>query len=428
MKYPRVLLLHMTKVRLDDPVNLLVRTLFGGWPKENIAQIYTGHYSGTGEFCGQYYEIGLEERRFGLIFGLLKSAGMNSMSGQSVADQGMKLRVSLGVVLAKKIVSTIIDSGIWEVIFRIRLSTSLANFVRDFNPAIIYTQGHHLGITRLALQMNEKFSVPLCYFPVDDWHSCLYSGSPIHIEVNRLAREIAKRASLRFALGPKMSEVLAGRYGVDFECIYNADDSTRFKVVEHQKIGDKPIIIGLFGSLYLGRIACLFDLLRACQLLKHKFVIRVYCSSVPVDAPEELLNSAEVEFLPLPSHDELPQALAECDILFLPESFDPAYRKAIELSLSTKSHLYMMSGRPILIYGPPWSGTVDYARRFGWGVVVDKRNNKDLLQGIKMAASQPIAKEIVSRGYSVAKRHHNITVLRKRVLERVRATVQGYAL
>ena len=40
MKYPRVLLLHMTKVRLDDPVNLLVRTLFGGWPKENIAQIY----------------------------------------------------------------------------------------------------------------------------------------------------------------------------------------------------------------------------------------------------------------------------------------------------------------------------------------------------------------------------------------------------
>ena len=70
---------------------------------------------------------------------------------------------------------------------------------------------------------------------------------------------------------------------------------------------------------------------------------------------------------------------------------------------------------------------VDYAPRFGWGVVVDKRNDKDLLQGIKMAASQPMAKEIVLRGYSVAKMHHDITVLRMRVLERVRAAAQGYA-
>lgn len=189
MKYPRVLLLHMTKVHLDDPANLLVRNLFGDWPKENIAQIYTGNHSGTGEFCGQYYEIGQEERRFGRIFGLLKPAGMNTMSVQPVTNQGTKSRASFGKVLSKRIVSTIIDSGIWEVIHRIRLSTSLANFVRDFNPAIIYTQGYHLGITGLALQMNEKFSVPLCYFPVDDWHSCLYSGSPIHIEVDSLARK-----------------------------------------------------------------------------------------------------------------------------------------------------------------------------------------------------------------------------------------------
>lgn len=425
MIYPRILLLHMTKVHSDDPSNLLVRTLFGGWPKSKIAQIYTGNYSGAGEFCGEYHAIGSRERMFGRMFGLLKPLGVNSIYGHSVEGKGIKSNTSFIKVLSKQFVSRIIDSGIWEAVFRIRLSPSLANFIYDFSPDAIYTQGYNLGITRLALQISDVFSVPICYFPVDDWHCSLYSGSPMHIEVDRLAKTITKRAALRFALGPKMTEVLTTRYGVDFECIYNADDLARFKIVDRKQVDDNPIIIGYSGSLYLGRTACLLDLLRSCKLLKHKLKIRIYCKSLPVDTPNELVNSENVEFLPLPSHDDLPKYLIECDILFLPESFDPAHKKAIELSLSTKCHLYMMSGRPILVYGPDWSGTVDYARRFGWGIVVDKRDEKVLLQGISKALSKENAKEIVEKGYSVAKMNHDVEALRKRVLERINSTVQG---
>jgi hypothetical protein len=424
MKYPRVLLLYMTKVHSDDPQNLLIRTVLGDWPKENIAQIFTGCYSGTGEFCVQCYAIGRGERRFDRIFGLLKRAGVSAMSGKSLSHQGMRSRSSLGHVLSKRIVSSIIDSGFWEVIFRVRLSTALASFVRDFNPDIICTEGYSIGLTRLALQIMEKFSVPLCYFPLDDWHSYLYHASPVHIEVDHLARAIAKRASLRFALGPKMTEILTQRYNVNFECIYHADDLARFRVLEHEESSDEVIVIGFSGSLVFGRITCLSDLLRACQLLNQKFRIRVFCTSVPVETPEGLLNSESVEFLPLPVHDKLPQALAGCDILFLPESFDTAYRRAIELSLSSKCHLYMMSGRPILVYGPPWSGTVDYAKRFGWGVVVDRQDDQELLHAIRCATSQPGATEMVAKGYSVARANHDVKVLRRRMLERVVAVTK----
>lgn len=34
----------------------------------------------------------------------------------------------------------------------------------------------------------------------------------------------------------------------------------------------------------------------------------------------------------------------------------------------------MMSNRPVLVYGPSYSGTVDYADRDGWGLVVSERN------------------------------------------------------
>ncbi len=427
MNYPRILFVHMTKVRSEDQLNLLIRSLFGDWPKENIGQIYTGCYPGKGEFCGHYFEIGPGDRRFGRVFGLFKMAGLATKSGRTVTAPGMRSRTPFVKVLSKRIVSTVIGSGIWEVVFRIRRSKRLVNFVHEFKPDIIFTQGYNLGLTGLALELAEQFSLPIFYFPVDDWHSCLYHKSPIHREVDYLANIIAKRAALRFALGPKMSETLTERYQVGFECVYNADDLTRFNAVGPRKSDHKAIVFGFTGSLNLGRVICLVDLLSACESLNIRFVIKVYCLSVLLETPERLLNSKHVEFLTLPSHADLPQALSECDILFLPESFDPAYRKAIELSLSTKSHLFMMSGRPILVYGPEWSGTVDYARRFGWGVVVDRRDDQDLLNGITKIMSTDVAKEVVSKGHIVVKLNHDIHVLRKHVLDRVKSTVQGHS-
>ena len=36
-RYPRVLMVLMTKVKAEDSVNLLIRNEFGGWPKASLA-------------------------------------------------------------------------------------------------------------------------------------------------------------------------------------------------------------------------------------------------------------------------------------------------------------------------------------------------------------------------------------------------------
>ncbi len=77
-----------------------------------------------------------------------------------------------------------------------------------------------------------------------------------------------------------------------------------------------------------------------------------------------------------------------------------------------------MSKRPILVYGPPWSGTVDYARRRGWGIIVDKRGERELLKGI-LTASLPTASESIAIGYDVARSNHDIKMLRAHVWQRV---------
>ncbi len=80
-----------------------------------------------------------------------------------------------------------------------------------------------------------------------------------------------------------------------------------------------------------------------------------------------------------------------------------------------------MSGRPILVYGPPWSGTVEYARQGGWGVVVDSKSGDALLRALNYAKTPAGSKETVARGYDVAAANHDIRLLRRRVFDRITA-------
>ncbi len=424
-KYPKVLLVHLTKVHQKDAVNLMLRNLFGDWPKENLAQIYTGDYRGTGDFCGHYFKIGIKERRLGWLFHALKPMGMEALSGYSLSNEIAKVRVSRVQRWIANVVSNFVALGYWEVLFNVRSSDALLEFIHEFKPEILYTQGYSLNLTRLSLEIAERLKIPICYFPMDDWHSSLYEGSYLHRHVEEIATRVAQNASVRFALGPKMAETLTSRYNVLFECLYHADSPERFNVSRDPKNSTRnEFVVGYVGSLYLGRSSAIQDLLKACALINYPFRIEVYCENIPTDIPQELISSPAVVFLPLPDHNQLPGVLVNCDMLFLPESFESKYKSAIELSLSTKAHLYMFSRRPIVVYGPPWSGTVDYAKRFGWGIVIEQQDIQLLAEGIKAAFSSQ-AKDFVQKAYNTALLNHDIKKLRAKVHKEITATVWG---
>ncbi len=426
MSYPRVLLVHMTRVYQHDGVNLLIRSLFGEWPRENLAQIFTGRVSGNGDFCGQYFEIGHQERRLGRLFYALKPKAMSAVVGSSTAQKVGK--PASWQKWKANLVSNFIASGYWDLLFSIYASNPLIEFVRNFKPDIIYTQGYSLSFTALALDLARRFKIPICYFPMDDWHSSLFAGSLVHRRVEALATELAQSAALRFALGPKMTETLTARYGIPFESLYHADDPKRFYSSERvKKSSEDTLVIGYVGSLYLGRSATFQDLFEACVLLKRPFRIDIYCENIPPETPAKLLHSPQVNFLALPDHNSLPKTLANCDVLFIPESFETKYKPAIELSLSTKSHLYMFSQRPILIYAPPWSGTVDYAKRSGWGIVVDREGSDALAEGLRVATSDQ-ADPIVAQAYHVAMLNHNLDAMRATIRQRICEAVGNTAL
>ena len=412
--YPRVLIIHLTKAKADDACNLLIRTQFGEWPKERLVQIHsTAEPYGEGEFCSRYYKISKRDRRYGGIFDKLRGrVNKNLLNQNNAKDFDVKkinILNDLFIKLKNNIANILINSGIWEAVFSVKLSDEMCEFVEEFNPEIIFCHGSTISFATISLLISRKYNIPICIQNVDDWAYGRYVKSPVRWLLRKRAKELIDGSAVRLVFGEKMKREFEDRYGVKFNVTYHLDDIKRFE--DNYIEENKQIKIIYTGSLELKRHEALYDLLLASRKLdeyKGRIRIEIYTSNMPVDIKKELIEASEVKFYPLPKHNELPSVLSKGKILFLPESFNQD-RKLIEYSISTKAHLYMMSKKCIVVYGPKYSGTVSYAENDGWALVVKKRN----IEMLKEILSEAIAggervEKIINNSLKVVSKNHEI--------------------
>jgi glycosyltransferase involved in cell wall biosynthesis len=430
-KYPRVLIVVLTKVKAEDPSNLLIRTQFGNWSKADLAQIYSGETAGKGEFCGRYYALQAGDRFLGRLFMALRAGVFDMVAmdavGQSPASHRAG-RFSRWLKSAKhRFGSLLISSGVWEVIFRVRISAAMERFIESFKPDIIYCSGYSLAFTALPLLISRKYGIPICFQTLEDWPAYSYQYSPIGGVFRRQARRLISSAALRLAFGEKMQSLYEKRYRVPFYATYHLDSMERFHFTGSPH-AEGMIKIIFTGSLVLNRHECIEDLLKAIRLIQKErpwVGIEVYCSGLPNELSEDLRSAPEVKFLPIPAHEDLPRVLHDADVLFLPEAFSVNIKR-LDLAISTKCHLYMMAGRPILVYGPGYGGTIEYAREHGWALVVQQRDARILADAVcRLLDDHALVAELKSKAFKCFSRNHDLSAHRERFELLIEATAAG---
>jgi len=422
--YRRVLLVMTTKVKQDDTSNLQIRALFSQWPKEQLAQIYSGDGGGIGDFCGTYYQLGPQDRVFGRIFDRLKPSAMELIIPATVSDENMSIHPlsALKVGIRKLAEVVIVQSGIWELLFHIRISPAMDQFIRDFQPEVIYCQGYSIGFAILPVLLARQYQLPLCFHTTDDWPECLYRYSPVHLIVKRCAWQLIKQANLHLSFGAKMTQVYQQRYRVPFHQIDHLDDWERFRVPAWYPDDDPTPRIIYSGSILSGRHESLVDLVKAVRHLHTEIGplrIDVYCSGLPHNLDPLLREAPEVHFYQLPKHDQLPAIYAGAAIIFIAESFHSHWYNNW-LSVSSKCHLAMMSQRPTIVYAPVWNGSVDYALREGWAYGITERDVNTLKEAIRQLLTQPdITQQYIEKTEPVVRRYHDLHTIRQQFAQMI---------
>ena len=156
-KYPRVLIVYNSRINKADQHGVSIRGWFRDWPKENLAQIYSGGEVGEEVFCKYNFKLGRKERRFGNFFFKLKGSSIGQSSYIVSLDENFTSlkKFSLWSLAKNKISEWLINTGLWELIFKPVFSKELIKFIEDFKPQIIYCQGYSLTFAWLPVMVHK---------------------------------------------------------------------------------------------------------------------------------------------------------------------------------------------------------------------------------------------------------------------------------
>lgn len=431
-QHPRVLLVTMSRVHDVDQNGVSIRNWFGGWPRESLAQIYSGGEVESPPFCSRTYRISGNERRLGWIFDSVKRlaqppGGMQPRTRDYWGHPVMRVRRS-------RVAAAFIRQGVWELAFRPQLSRALREWIAEFRPDIVYAQGYSLAFCWLPLLIAREFNLPLCFHTGDDWPAALYARSKLQPlmsgTVKAAARRLIGASAVRLSNGPQMAEEYHRRYGVPFEALMMCDSAERFEACPAKRLA--PVDVATFvysGNLGHGRWESLLELCTALRRIEDRGEMRsrvfAFVPHIPAEASAALEGTSNLQLLPPVDHEELPAILRGADVLFLPETFDPIEAREIRLSVSTKAHLYMMSNRPILVYGSEDAGVVRYACE-GWALVVSRRDTHCLGQAaLSLLQDGELRARLLARAADVAARNHAQEIVRSRLLQLLAEAVAG---
>jgi glycosyltransferase involved in cell wall biosynthesis len=436
MKYPRVLVVVLGRINASDKFNngLLLRNLFAQWPRDNIAQIFSSGDNGDAGFFGRYYQLGPRDRRLGNLFYHLKEKTWDEIISPRYVNQYKVSHFPSLRSLGKKL---LMDTGLYELVFRPRVSREMINWVKEFRPDFIFAQGYNLTFTWLPLMLSRLFGIPIIYYPTDDWSSDLYCGNSncfpliniaIRFIVKKSVQEMIARARLCIAFNTLMQKEYQLRYKRDFFVLMHGDDWERYARTQPRRLvapgGYWIVTTGVFDK---HRLPLLFDLNRACEMIRAKGIL-VYATVFAVNRIAKLeisdIDSGSpscVNIENAPSHDDLVAFLRGADILFLPERFDETANN-IRLCISSKAHLFMFAQKPIVVYSAPQTGIVHYAREGRWAAVVDKRDPKFLADTfMKLLFDEKERFTLIKNAKVIADRNHNLLMIQARFLELVQS-------
>lgn len=427
--FPRVLLIYKNRISEFDSGGASLGRWFAEWPRGNLAQVYTGGNLEGSAFCAREYKLGGLDRRMGWIFDKLKRSSLGSSASIHTTTRPSSRRAWQRKAI-HAISRALVGSGLWEILFSPKLSPLLITWLQDFDPQLIFSQVPDLSLMRWTSEIHDHFQCPLCLQMSDDYSEALYrdtwSSLVLRPQVKKAFVNLVANAGLCFGTGEAMAQEYAKRYGKRFEPLYICDNSSRFRQAQPTRKGSSSQMTILYsGNLGLERWRSLGDLVLVVESLNSaglNIVIQAYVPAVPEEGKRILFNRPCLKFFSPPKDDDVPGLFKGADLLFLPEGFDVQAQRVTKLSISTKSHLYMMSERPILVYGPRGIGVVEYAKEFGWARVVDEHSLtklseavKELLQGSELQRSEQ------TRGWQVAMQNHE----GKNVREKFRRDLQS---
>ena len=367
MADPRILLVLNNCLSEHNSNGRTMLRLIGGMPRDSISQIYTSGEIADESFCGSCLRI---TNRDAIISYIAKPVcalpeATDSSHGSSPAHHSKKNALTM-----------LLRDLTWD--HSPRLKSILLDWSRKQQPDLILLQVGDASLhIRIATYLARNLDIPLLTYNTEDYYfkkhdymrRTMRPGLFYRIFHHRFCRvfdELMKLRPVCLYNCDGLKELYAQRFGDHGRVLYCGSDFSPKKSADT----DGPILYA--GNLGIGRVDALIELGKALQGIHKELSIDVY-GNAPADTVQTLRSGKGIRYHGSVDYSELRNLISKSRLLIHVESFDRFIAKDIQYAFSTKLADYMMSGVPILYFGPDSSEGARYLARNDMAFIVTNR-------------------------------------------------------
>ena len=420
---PRVLLITPAAFNRITGGGITFTNLFRGWPKDRIATVHSDPVPQSTEVCERYYRLTEAEIATWPILRPFRRAGSQGPHGSVAGDGAGVRRAAVARLLLRTGKRWLFGDGLPE---SGRLSSQLEDWIAAFSPQLIYTTLGGNGMTDLVDQVRRRFGLPLVVHFMDDWQSAIYRGGLLswvqRRKMHGLLRRNVEAASIAMGICDEMCRIYEDRFGIPFHSFQNPVDTRRWARPDSagESAGSTVRVLYTGSVLEFAQRDSLATCCQAVADLRRQgldVVLDIYSPAFQTTGMEHLFcvdDGIRIHEV-ISDDDRYFRTLAESDILLLPVNFDPASIAYIRLSMPTKVPSYLVSGTPVLVYGPAEVAQVRYAREAEWGHVVEGRGAEAVAVGLRvLIEDQALRQRLSGNARRLAAERHDVTAVRER--------------
>lgn len=407
--YPRLLIYSSSVFNSLTGGGVMLSNLFSGWPKDKIAAIHWDALAPETSVCELYYKLGSRE-----------IAKPWPLREKPASQDGVSQTQTTPLAAWRPLLQAVIGE---ELPRAVRLSSELNAWINSFQPELIYSIMGTLPYLRLLRLIVKHLQKPLVIHMMDDWPATLYKKGLLapwmRLCMQRELKWLLRQARERLVICEAMAQAYHERYGYGFKPYQNtieADLWTPYRKTNYQRQA-------VFELLYAGsllsysQVESLSDIAQAVIALNQKgLAFHLSIHSPPSHAAlyrSQLEHPPFVTLEPPLQNADIAGRLSAADCLVLAVNFDKPTQIYIRYSMPAKIPAYLLSGAPILVYGPSGVASVDYALKEGWGYVVKERSGARLQEALtQLAGSENLRKELGKRALSAGLKNHDAKLLR----------------
>ena len=407
----KVLIISHNPISTFNNMGRTIGSLFSGFAKEELCQLYIHPSVPDLQACHSYYRITDRDVLMSFIklrvHGGIVEPNTDQHMCSDDSKSGKLYRKMKQVGTTKRLIRDILwKSAYWN-------NADLKEWIEQEKPTCIFVApGMQKFLYDIALVIAKQRGIPLISYICDDYYFLQQKANPVIRYANwsircKIEKLMKKSDHVVFICDP-LKEAYQSHFHISSATTIMT--GTTSEILDEIHTGSSVESFVYMGNLYYNREKSLADIGRALDEINAEnntsCHLDIYSGDVSDSVREEFQDIDSVKLFEFVSGAEYDRVRSEADVFIHVEGFDTDSFDMVKYSVSTKIADSLASGIPMLAYGPEQISSIQHLIRNQCAIVA---TSNDML---KTALEDAILNKdkryfVCENAKNVAKKYHD---------------------